>query len=96
MAGDELTTIREYPKGPELLRCLIDPFSVPFDPRWRTSDVLGLANAIYEDFVFDRLPVLSDVLMDAGCGDENIIGHCRSDGPHIHGCWVVDLALGKN
>jgi len=33
--------------------------------------------------------------MDAGCEDEQIIGHCRGDGPHVRGCWVVDLILGK-
>jgi hypothetical protein len=33
--------------------------------------------------------------MDAGCADEQILKHCRSDGPHVRGCWVVDLILGK-
>jgi hypothetical protein len=73
-----------------------NPFRpVAFDPRWRTSDVLGLARAIYEDRAFDRMPVLADALMDAGCADEQVLGHCRSDGPHVRGCWVVDLVLGK-
>ena len=73
-----------------------NPFRpVAFDPRWRTSDTLGLARAIYEDRAFDRLPVLADALMDAGCADEQVLEHCRSDGPHARGCWVVDLVLGK-
>jgi hypothetical protein len=73
-----------------------NPFRpVDFDARWRTSDVLGLARAIYEDRTFDRLPILADALMDAGCADEQIIAHCRGDGPHVRGCWVVDLVLGK-
>jgi hypothetical protein len=74
-----------------------NPFrAVEFDPFWRTSDVLGLARAVYEDGVFDRMPILADALMDAGCADEAIIGHCRGPGPHVHGCWVVDLVLGKS
>jgi hypothetical protein len=66
-----------------------------FDPRWRISDVVTLAQAIYDDRAFDRLPILGDALMDAGCDDEQVIGHCRGPGPHVRGCWVVDLVLGK-
>jgi len=68
---------------------------VAFDPRWRTADTVGLARGIYEDRAFDRLPLLADTLLDAGCADEQMLGHCRSDGPHVRGCWVVDLVLGK-
>jgi hypothetical protein len=73
-----------------------NPFRpVAFDPRWRTEDVLGLARGIYEERAFDRLPLLADAVMDAGCADEQVLEHCRSDGPHVRGCWVVDLVLGK-
>jgi hypothetical protein len=73
-----------------------NPFrSAAFDPRWGTADTLGLARAIYEDRAFDRLPLLADALMDAGCNDETMLSHCRSDGPHVRGCWVMDLVLGK-
>ena len=73
-----------------------NPFRpVAFDPRWRTADVMGLARAIYDEGAFDRLPLLADALMDAGCEDEQVLGHCRSAGPHVRGCWVVDLVLGK-
>jgi hypothetical protein len=83
------------PTGP-LRDVFGNPFRpVTFDPRWRTADVLGLARGIYEDRAFDRLPLLADALMDAGCADEQVIGHCRSGGPHVRGCWVVDLVLGK-
>ena len=34
-------------------------------------------------------------LMDAGCDNEEILAHCRSAGPHVRGCWVVDLLLQK-
>jgi hypothetical protein len=66
-----------------------------FDPRWRSADTVGVGRGIYEDRGFDRLPLLADALMDAGCSDEQVIGHCRSEGPHVRGCWVVDLVLGK-
>jgi hypothetical protein len=68
---------------------------VAFDPRWRTADAVGLARGIYEERAFERLPLLADALMDAGCGDEPVLAHCRSEGPHVRGCWVVDLVLGK-
>lgn len=73
-----------------------NPFETPrFDARWRTADTAGLAVAIYEDRAFGRMPILGDALMDAGCEDQDIIAHCQGQGPHVRGCWVVDLLLGK-
>ena len=72
-----------------------NPFRpVAFDPRWRTADVLGLARASYEDRAFDRMPLLADALLDAGCDDEQLLAHARADG-HVRGCWLVDLVLGR-
>ena len=68
---------------------------VALDPRWLSSTVLDLARTIYDERVFERLPVLAESLMDAGCDNEEILKHCRSAGPHVRGCWVVDLLLGK-
>jgi hypothetical protein len=81
----------------ELVRDIFgNPFRpVAFDPRWRTEDTVGLARGIYEDRAFDRLPLLADALMDAGCADEQVLSHCKSEGPHVRGCWVVDLVLDK-
>ncbi len=42
-----------------------------------------------------RLALLADALEDAGCTDADILAHCRGPGPHVRGCWVVDLLLGK-
>jgi hypothetical protein len=67
---------------------------ISFDPRWRTGDVLGLARGIYDDRAFNRIPILADALIDAGCDRSRIIDHCREPGPHYRGCWVVDAALG--
>jgi hypothetical protein len=60
-----------------------------------TSGRSPLITAAGDDRAFERMPILADALMDAGCEDEQIIGHCRSGGPHVRGCWVVDLVLVK-
>ena len=80
-----------------LLRCAVgNPFRpVAIDPQWLTSTVVALAEGIYADRAFDRLPILADALQDAGCGNEDVLTHCRDAGPHARGCWVVDLLLGK-
>jgi hypothetical protein len=73
-----------------------NPFRpVAADSRWLTSTVVSLAQAIYDDRLFDRLPILADALEDAGCDNADILTHCRGDGSHVRGCWVVDLILGK-
>ncbi len=85
----------------EILVPLIrDIFGNPFhpvtvDPRWLTETVVTLASGIYADRAFDRMPILADALEDAECDDADILSHCRGDGPHVRGCWVVDLMLGK-
>jgi hypothetical protein len=68
---------------------------IEFDPRWLTSTVIDLARTIYVDRAFERLPILADALMDAGCDSDEIINHCRSEGPHVLGCWLVDMILGN-
>jgi hypothetical protein len=79
---------------------LHDIFGNPFrpvtaDPTWLTSTAVGLARTIYVDSAFDRLPILADALEEAGCDEPALLGHCRSDGPHVRGCWAVDLVLSK-
>ncbi len=71
-----------------------NPFRpVTLDPRWLTSTVLDLARIIYDERTFERMPILADALMDAGCDSEEILSHCRNGGPHVRGCWVIDLLL---
>jgi len=73
-----------------------NPFRpVAFDPAWRTATVTSLAQAIYADRRFGDLPILADALEDAGCTSADVLEHCRTPGEHVRGCWVVDLALGK-
>jgi hypothetical protein len=79
---------------------LRDIFGNPFRPvtihsAWITSTVTSLAQAIYTDRAFDRLPILADALEDAGCTNQDILEHCRQPGEHVRGCWVVDLLVGK-
>jgi hypothetical protein len=76
-----------------------NPFrSSALDPAilaWNEGTVRRIATGIYEERAFDRLPILHDALLDAGCDNEDILAHCRSAGPHARGCWVIDLLLGK-
>jgi len=66
------------------------------DTSWLTSTVVQLAEGIYADRTFDRLPILADALQDAGCDNDAILNRCRdANGVHVRGCWVVDLVLGK-
>ena len=83
---------------------LLEVFANPFRSRildpvwlsWNNGTVGKLAQAIYDDGAFDRLPVLADALEEAGCTDADKLTHCRSEGPHVKGCWVVDLILSKD
>jgi hypothetical protein len=81
----------------ELLREVVgNPFRpVPFSPDWRTDTVIALAHQMYEAREFGAMPILADALQDAGCDSADILDHCRGPGPHVRGCWVVDLVLGK-
>lgn len=87
----------EYQLQFELLRDVFgNPFrTVAFDPMWRTSHAVSLAASMYDGRDFSTMPVLADALQEAGCKDEAIQKHCRSAGPHVKGCWVVDLVLEK-
>jgi hypothetical protein len=68
---------------------------VPLDPSWWTAHVVVLAQAIYDQRAFERMPELGEALERAGCSNKDILDHCRQAGEHVRGCWVVDLILGK-
>ncbi len=82
-----------------LLRDIFDPFRPARLRRawlaWEGGTVPKLAQAIYADGAYDRLPVLADALEEAGCTNAKILAHCRGAGPHVRGCWALDLLLGK-
>jgi hypothetical protein len=62
---------------------------------WNDATVRRLGEAIYDEKRWEDVPILADALQDAGCCDEAILGHFRGDGPHVRGCWAVDLILGR-
>ena len=78
-----------------LLRDLFgNPFRpVAFSPERRTETAVLLGKQMYESRDFSLVPILADALQDAGCEDEQVLSHCRGDGPHVRGCWVVGLVL---
>jgi hypothetical protein len=82
------------------MRLLRDIFGNPFRPvvinlSRRTPPVVALTQMLYDNRAVDRLPELADALLAAGCEHQEILSHCRSAGPHVRGCWVVDLVLGR-
>jgi len=69
-----------------------NPFRpVAFSPQWSTDTALSLARQMYESRDYSAMPILADALQDAGCDNEDVLNHCRGKGPHVRGCWVVDL-----
>jgi hypothetical protein len=67
-----------------------------------TPQVVALAQAAYDQrelpagtLDLARLAVLADALEDAGCDQPDLLAHLRRAGPHIRGCWALDLLLGK-
>jgi hypothetical protein len=39
--------------------------------------LLTLAQAIYNDRAFERVPELADALHEAGCDHQDMLSHCR-------------------
>jgi hypothetical protein len=87
-----------------------DIFGNPFRPvavdpawlKWERGATPKLAEGCYEQRCLPagtldiaRLSVLADALQDAGCDDADILTHLRSPGPHVRGCWALDLVLGR-
>jgi hypothetical protein len=95
----------EFPVQAALVR---DVFGNPFRPvalspawlNWNGGTIPNLARAAYEARVLPagtldpaRLGVLADALEEAGCTDAGLLGHLRGPGPHVRGCFAVDLLL---
>jgi hypothetical protein len=82
----------------ELLR---DIFGNPFRPAVAAPTILAckgglaptLARALYDDHRLEDLPILADVLEEAGCDNADLLSHLRGPGPHARGCWALDLIL---
>jgi hypothetical protein len=93
----------------ELVRCIFgNPFhpSPPIDPSvltWNDGIVPRLAASACEDRLLpsgqlepNRLAVLADALEEAGCTEAGILEHLRGPGPHVRGCFLIDLLVGKS
>jgi hypothetical protein len=70
---------------------------------WNDGTVSKIAQALYHerhlpDGTLDqqRFAVLADALEEAGVADSALLSHCRRPGPHVRGCWAVDLILSKD
>lgn len=101
VTGDEVVSraraIESKAQMPLLHDIFGNPFLlVPFSTAWRTDTAVTLARQMYESRDFSAMPILADALQDAGCDSADVLAHCRdADQPHVRGCWVTDLVLGK-
>jgi hypothetical protein len=75
------------------------PLSV--DPGCLTPNVIDLAQTAYDERVMPsgeidpvRLAVLADALEESG-GAGELLEHLRGRGPHVRGCFAVDLNLSQ-
>ena len=85
---------RVYSDSVAALKALSDnpPDLGVFDIKMPNLDGMELLRRVRE---FSAMPILADAIQDAGCDSDDILSHCRGEGPHVRGCWVVDLVLGK-
>jgi hypothetical protein len=111
VAGPQGLVFRRW-KGTPLCPLLRDIFGYPFrrQPRivpswlaWNDGTVMKMAQAVYEGQALSggtldnsRLAVLADALEDAGLTDAEVLGHLRSGGPHVRGCFALDAILGRS
>jgi hypothetical protein len=91
-----------------LARCIFgDPFRpAQGDPAWlawHAGAIPALAQAVYEERELPsghldaaRLAILADMLEEAGATDPHLLGHLRSPGPHVRGCFAVDVLTGRS
>jgi hypothetical protein len=90
----------EEKRQTDMLRCifghLFRPVALaPAVLAWNDGTAGKVAQRIYEGRAHADLPILADALEEAGCDDEGILSHLRGPGPHVRGCWAVDLLLAK-
>ena len=108
VVGDAASAYRSFVGGDGTVRTVFsDLFGGVFcdhtlSPSWQTPTILSLAQAAYDQRRLPsgeldpaRLAILSDALEEAGCADANLLSHLRSPGPHVRGCWALDLLLGR-
>lgn len=67
-------------------------------PEWSRGTPYMIALEAYRHDVVkcDIVLVLADALEDAGCRDDDILNHLRSNHQHVKGCWTIDLIIGES
>lgn len=91
-AAEQAALVRDLFGDP----CRAMPTTDPSWLAWNDGTLRKLAQAIYDERAFNRMPVLADALEEAGCTNQDILSHCRGAGQHARGCWVIDLLLGRH
>ena len=61
----------------------------------QTPALVALAHTLYEERRFADLPILADAVEEGGCADDAVLAHLGAPGPHVRGCWALDLLLGR-
>ncbi len=82
-----------------LLRDIFGPTPfrhISIDSAWQKRCIVQLAQEIYHAPTNSRMADLADVLCENSCDNDEILRHCREPGPHVRGCWVLDLLLGAS
>jgi hypothetical protein len=99
------SAVLAYGGGVGALLCerLRDIFGNPFrpvvlEPSWlgRDGGIKFMARTLYDGRRFAELPALADALGAEGCQAATaLLAHCRGPGPHVRGCWVLDMLTGR-
>jgi len=92
--------------GKRQVNLLRDVFCNPFRPVFLdhsavSSAISRLAQAAHDDRQLpegilspSRLAELADELEKIGCANDYLLAHLTSPGPHVRGCWALDLIRG--
>lgn len=92
-------------KQAEILRELVaNPFRSPLLAPFplKHDHIVELAQDVYDHRLPDgplepaHLVALADALEGAGCDNQEVLAHLREPGPHVRGCWALDLTLSKS
>jgi hypothetical protein len=97
--AERAAELRLHRQGVEILRDVVGPrvAIAPLLLAWQSATIPKLAQVIHDERRWEDMPILADALEEAGCDNEEILGHLRRQGQvHVPGCWVIDLLLNKN
>lgn len=81
--------------GSTRVRLVFDGLIEPGWLAWGNRTVPKIAKAILEEAGFnERVAILHDALIDAGCNDADLLEHCRIPCPHQAACCLPRFLLG--